>query len=75
MTQSSSTAAYPTCPFKAGDRVMFSRRCQTTAGGMPVEDVDINMFDVLLKVDGKWWHPESFMTFEEWKRQCARTLN
>ena len=61
--------AYPQCRFQVGDLVMFSRRCQTSPAGMKVEEVDINMFDALLRVDGKWWHPECFMSLAEWQHQ------
>jgi hypothetical protein len=58
-------------PFKVGDRVAFARRAQSSMGGMVVQEVNANMFDVLLKVDDKWWHPASFIPFEQWKRECT----
>lgn len=42
-------------PWKQGDQVMFKNRSQVTAGGMTVEEVDTNMFDSRVKVQGKWW--------------------
>jgi hypothetical protein len=54
-------------PFKVGDRVMFANRTQITSGGMPIEIVDTNMFDTLLKVDGKWWPTTCFIPLDEWK--------
>ena len=68
-TTSENNAGYPASPFQVGDRVMFARRCQTTTAGMPVEAVDITMFDVRLRVNGQWWVPECFMPFEQWRRQ------
>lgn len=56
---------------KVGDLVMFAARCQETAGGMRVEEVDANMFDTRLKVNGRWWVPENFISLEEWKSSCG----
>ena len=63
--------AYTESPFKVNDLVMFKSRAQTTGGGMRVEEVDSNMFDIRIKVDGNWWTPGCFISFEEWKRQVA----
>ncbi len=66
---------YPESPFNVGDLVMYRNRCQTTSGGMRVEEVDISMFDVRLKVDGKWWTPASFMPLAQWRAQMAAALH
>lgn len=52
--------------FKVGDLVMFANRCQTSPCGMRVDEVNTNMFNTLLKVDGKWWVPECFITYDAW---------
>lgn len=53
-------------PFNVGDLVMFKNRCQPSAGGMPVEAVDSNMFDTKIKVAGQWWSPTAFVSHEGW---------
>ena len=74
-TQASSldgqASRYPRSPFKEGDLVMFRNRCQLTAGGMRVQEVDINMFDVRLRVGDRWWVPENFISLEQWRQQMA----
>lgn len=54
--------------FNVGDLVMFKNRCQVSAGGMRVEEVDSNMFDTKLKVNGQWWSPTAFIRREDWLR-------
>ena len=39
---------------------------------MRVEAVDVNMFDARVQVNGKWWAAGCFMSFDDWKAQCAR---
>jgi hypothetical protein len=36
---------------------------------MLVEDENVNIFDVRIKVDGKWWTPKSFITLNEWREK------
>jgi hypothetical protein len=70
MTQRQDQRAAPahnvSCPFKVGELVMFKNRCQFTSGGMPVQAVDANMFDVRIQVGGLWWTPECFIRHSEW---------
>lgn len=58
----------PINPFPVGSRVMFANRCQTGSGGMRVDEVAANMFDVRLKVEGRWWPPGCFVAFSDWKK-------
>lgn len=58
----------PINPFPVGSRGMFATRCQTGSGGMRVDEVDANMFDVRLKVEGRWGSPVCFVTFSDWKK-------
>jgi hypothetical protein len=39
---------------------------------MEVEDIDVNMFDTRVKVEGLWWHPASFMSYEVWRQQNCK---
>lgn len=60
--------SYPTSSYAVGDEVMFAKRCQTSAGPMRIQEVDVTMFDVRLKVGGQWWSPGAFMPYPEWER-------
>ena len=53
--------------FKVGDLVMFKNRTQITTGGMPVQEVNTNLFDTLLMVNSQWWRPSAFISLDEWK--------
>jgi hypothetical protein len=53
-------------PFNVGDHVAFRNRCQPSAAGMTVQEVDFTLWGVRLKVDYKWWVPENFMPYQEW---------
>lgn len=54
--------------FKQGDRVAFANRTQHTAAGMRIEEVSTDLFGTRVKVEGKWWSPGCFMSFEDWKK-------
>jgi len=54
--------------YAVGDLVMYNGRAQTTSTGMPIQEVDSNMFNTMYKVDYKWWNEGNLMSFEDWKK-------
>lgn len=55
---------YPEPKFKKGQRVRFVNRCQPSQF-MIIEAVDVNMFNVLYCIDGKWWCESSLTEYIE----------